>query len=330
MQPRIDQPIKVTVSVTNACTLACAHCYSNCTAAPGPDELSTADWLRLIDEAAEAGIIALMVEGGEPLLRPDIFEILRHGSRKMLVWLRTHAVDVDLEQAQRIHESGVATVCVDLFGGSAGTHDAHAGVVGAFERTIRGVGALRAAGLDVLPLLILTRRNRHELQAYLDLADRLGANKASILRLYPIGRARAAWTELACSRSEMGEAIGSLRVPRGLRLLHSWHPRNGNCCWESSAITAAGISIGCPYLREFVNFGDLRRRRLLETWDHPLYRELRAGARAGSHCRDCADREGTHGGCRATAYAFTGDWHAADPFCPESKLDLREIHDRRV
>lgn len=328
MRPLLDQPIKVTISVTNACGLECAHCYSNCGATPGPEELSTADWLRLIDEAAEAGVAAIMVEGGEPLLRPDIFEILRHCGRKMLVWLRTHAVGVDAAMAQRIYDSGVATVCVDLFGASAATHDAHAGVVGAFERTIGGIGALRAARLDVLPLLILTRRNRHELQGYLDLAERLGANKASILRLYPIGRARENWAELACSRAEMSEAIESLSVPRGLRLLHSWHPRNGNCCWESSAITASGISVGCPYLREFVNFGDLRHRTLLETWNHPLYRELRRGVDGASHCHDCAGHEGTRGGCRATAYAFTGDWQAQDPFCPHSDVDLRELHDR--
>ncbi len=316
--------------MTNACGLNCAHCYSNCSTSPGPGELSTAEWLRVIDEAAEAGVISIMVEGGEPLLRPDIFEILRHCGRKMLVWLRTHAVGIDAELAQRIHDAGVATVCVDFFGVSEATHDAHAGVAGAFARTIRGTEALRTAGLDVLPLLILTRRNRHELQGYLDLAERLGADKASILRLYPIGRARANWGDLACSRAEMSEAFVSLRVPRGLRLLHSWHPRNGNCCWESSAITASGTSVGCPYLREFVDFGDLRRRTLLETWDHPLYRELRRGTNDANHCRDCADGEGTRGGCRATAYAFTGDWRAQDPFCPDSDVDLRELHDRPV
>lgn len=316
------------MSVTNACALHCAHCYSRCSATPDRNELSTADWLRLIDEAAEAGVVAVMVEGGEPLLRPDIFEILSYASRTMLVWLRTHATDVDPGVARRIHESGVATVCVDLFGASAATHDEHAGVPGAFARTMRGIEALRAKGLDLLPLLILTRRNRHELQGYLDLAERIGADKASILRLYPIGRARANWSELACSRSEMSEAIASLSVPRGIRLLHSWHPRNGNCCWESSAVTATGLSVGCPYLREFVNFGDVRRATLLETWGHPLYRRLRSGAEAAGHCHDCADHEGTRGGCRATAYAFTGDWDAQDPFCPDSDVDLRELRAR--
>jgi radical SAM protein with 4Fe4S-binding SPASM domain len=316
----------MTVSITNACGLNCAHCYSHCGSALDPAELSTGEWLRLIDEAADAGIVALMVEGGEPLLRPDIFDILGHASRKMLVWLRTHALDIDADTARRIHESGVATVCVDVFGASAATHDAHACVAGAFDCTMGGLRALAGAGLDLLPLLILTRRNRHELQAYLDLADHLGANKASILRLYPIGRARANWAALACTRAEMVDAIAGLNVPRGLRLLHSWHPRNGNCCWESSAVTATGVSVGCPYLREFVNFGDVRSGTLLATWDDPLYRALR-GAEAG-HCHDCFDHEGTRGGCRATAYAFTGDWQAQDPFCPDSEIDLRDLPNR--
>ena len=322
MRPQLEQPIKMTISVTNACHLRCAHCYSDCTAAPVAAELTTRDWLRIVDEAVDAGVMAVMIEGGEPLLRPDLFEILDHCARRTLVWLRTHATHIDGPLARRIRDSGVATVCVDFFGAQAATHDAHAGAAGAFERTAAGAAAIAAAGLDLLPLLILTRHNRRELQDYVGLGRRLGANRASILRLYPIGRARAAWPALACSRAEMDEAIAAVTPPRGFRLLHSWHPRNGNCCWESSAVTATGLSVGCPYLREYVNFGDLGRQTVLETWNHPLYRQLRAGPPGQDHCRSCSDHEGTRGGCRSTAYAFTGDWNAPDPFCPDSEVDL--------
>jgi radical SAM protein with 4Fe4S-binding SPASM domain len=250
----------------------------------------------------------------------------------MMVWLRTHALTIDAAVARRIDEAGVAVVLVDLFGASAETHDRHAGSAGAFAQTLRGIEALRQAGLAVVPLMILTRWNVGEVQLYLELAAELGCQRAGILRLYPIGRARRRWGELACSLDEMTQALAGAKPPPGLDLMQSWHPRNKNCCWESAAVMADGRATGCPYLRELVDYGNLRELSLLETWDHPLHQRLRAGPRSNGHCKGCEDREGTRGGCRATAYAFTGDWDAQDPFCVASNhgLDLRVLPAQRL
>jgi radical SAM protein with 4Fe4S-binding SPASM domain len=323
----LEEPIKATLSVTDRCTLNCAHCYGECSASTVEREMRTEEWKRVIDEAIDSGVVSFLIEGGEPLLRTDILELLQHAQGRAMVWLRTHATTMDGALARDIRAAGVATLCVDIFGGSAATHDDHAGVEGSFNRTLAGIRAARAANLDVLPLLILTRKNRLELQAYIDLAHSLGLKAASILRLYPIGRAAASWSELACSSEEMTEALSGLVAPPGFRIMQSWHPRDANCCWEGAAVMADGRSVGCPYLRSFVNYGNVRDVGFRQTWDDPLYRQLRRGTIDESHCSGCADHEGTAGGCRSTAYAFTGDWNAQDPFCSHANrgVDLRAL-----
>src|SRR5262249_16877646 len=158
--------------------------------------------------------------------------------------------------------------------------------------------ALVALGVPVDMLIIMHRRNVAELPAYLELAAGLGAKRVGILRLYPLGRAKRRWSELSLPLAEQDRAIAGLRPPAGLQLLQSWHPRDGNGCWQAATVNARGDSIGCPYLREYVNFGNIRAVPLLDTWrNDPLYKLLRAG-RVESSCSDCDQHEGTRGGCR--------------------------------
>src|SRR3546814_9511991 len=95
-----------------------------------------------------------------------------------------------------------------------------------------------------------------------------------------------------------------------------------------AAVDPFGRSIGCSYLREFVDYGDVREDGILPTWDHPLYRELRAGEVERS-CGTCAGTQGSHGGCRSTAYAFHRRWGAPDPFdvTLSDGVDLRVLPD---
>ena len=80
-----------------------------------------------------------------------------------------------------------------------------------------------------------------------------------------------------------------------------------------SAINPFLHSIGCAYLREFVDFGDVTATPFIETWNHPVAKQLRTG-RVERSCNQCAATQGSHGGCRSTAYAFHGNFDAPDPF----------------
>ena len=326
MNPQLSAPIKTTLSITNSCNLDCVYCYSNCTREADAKELTTEEWKRLIDELIEAGVIQFYIEGGEPLGRPDIFEILRHCQRRAMTWVRTNGTLVTAKMARALKDAGVSTVLVDVHGANPDTHDKVVGHPGSYERTLEGARQVVDAGLPLILLLVLNRYNYRELQDYVDLARDVGAMRVGILRLYPLGRARERWDDLALSIEEMMESIRAIKVPEGLGLMQSWHPNDGNCCYQLSAVNAVGDSIGCSYLRDFVNYGNVRDMPFMETWNHPLWRRLRSGDVRGG-CSTCQSTQGSRGGCRSTAFAFTGEWDAEDPFCETTNqgIDLRVL-----
>lgn len=326
---RLERPLKVTVSYTHSCNLACRICYAGCTRNPSSRELDAETWRRVLDRCIDDGVISIMFEGGEPLHRPDFLEVLAHCTPRAMTRLRTNATLIDAPLAAELRRIGCGTLLVDLWGARAATHDWLTGIRGSFRRTCRGIEAALAAGLPTTALLILNRRNIDELQAYLHLVHRLGIRRVGILRPYPLGRMRERWAELSLSLDEMTTALAALTPPPGLEIMQSWHPNNANCCWQMAAVNAYGDSIGCTYLREYVEFGNVTTKSLAETWEHPLYRELRAG-QVEQSCTSCSASQSSHGGCRSTAYAFHGRWSAPDPFDLELNggVDLRVLPPR--
>jgi radical SAM protein with 4Fe4S-binding SPASM domain len=326
MNLRLHSPFKLTIQVTNTCNLQCRACYGSCSLTPSAVELDTAAWFRFVDYLVENGFIQIFFEGGEPLVRPDFLKILEHCAGRLMIWVRTNGTLLQPEIAQAFKALKVGTVCVDVLGASEATHDYMTGTLGSFERACQGITTLVALGIPTVMTCLVTRLSIPQLNDYLALAKKMGVPRVGLLRLYPIGRAKHVWSELAPTLQETMAAIRGLRVLEGVRVMQSWHPNDPNCCWQNAAVDAFGNSIGCPYLREFVNYGNIREKSFLETWEHPLYRRLRSGEVTRS-CSDCSKTQGSRGGCRATAYAFTKRWDAPDPFCSElnNGIDVSEL-----
>jgi radical SAM protein with 4Fe4S-binding SPASM domain len=320
------RPVKTTLVLTEQCNLECRLCYGRCKEPKAREELDRAAWQRVADDLFESGVFWLYIEGGEPFLKPWFADFLEENTPRMYTMVRTHGTLIDAALAARLKRIDVGIMLVDLWGATAGTHDRLTGVRGSFERSVAAIRHLVAAGIDTQMLFILNRLNVHELQDYCDLAGELGASAVGILRLYPLGGVKERWSELALSLPEMTDALARLSAPPAVRIMQSWHPRNANCCWQMSAINAFGDSIGCAYLREYVNFGNVVQQPFLETWNHARAKELRSG-RVERSCRQCSASQGSHGGCRSTAYAFHGRFDAPDPFDLElnNGIDLRVL-----
>ncbi len=323
-RPRLDKPFKLTICVTQTCSMDCKLCYADCNNDPA-GELTTTQWKRFIDELVAENFLHIFFEGGEPFNRPDFEELLAHVDRRLYVAVRTHAIGIDQDRAQRLKKMGVGRVYVDLFSAEASVQDELTGSPGSYGRAVAGIKNACAAGINVTILGILSRRNYRNLQAYIDLAEELGADQVGVLRLYPLGRAKRNWSTLSLSAEQMMSALNGLRVPRTVQLMQSWHPRDGNCCWQNAAVSPAGRSIGCPYLREYVDFGNITEMPFLETWAHPLYQQLRSSD-VEETCSECSATQGTLGGCRSTAYAFHGRFTASDPYCFHNNQGV-DLHD---
>jgi len=330
MRPRYESPPHLTVSITNTCNLQCRWCYGDCGTTSAKAELGTAEWLRFIDYLVENDFIQIYFEGGEPFLRKDFLKILTYCTRKLMTFVRTNGTLVTAELAGELKTIGVGRVLVDIMGACADTHDGLTATKGSFEKSCAAVSHLAAVGIKTDVLVILNRKNAAEIQRLVELAHSLGALRLGILRLYPLGRSKRAWGELALSLPDQQSTIAALKAPDGFTVMQSWHPKHRNCCWQAAAVNAFGDSIGCMYLREYVNFGNIRTTSLLDTWENnELYRTLREGEVEKS-CPSCHQNDGTHGGCRSTAYAFQGRWDAPDPFCSglNDGIDLRVLPKR--
>ncbi len=327
-ESQLDSPIKLTVCLTERCNLNCTFCYADCNAAGKAPELSMETWHKVLGEAADDGIIAFYFEGGEPFLREGFEELIRELAERAFVMIRTNATLIDQKRARRLAEIGVGEVFVDLWGASAAVHDAMTGTAGSQAQTLAGIDHLVEAGVAVKLLYVLTALNAHETAAAARLARvRVPDGALAFLRLYPLGRARSRWSELALSLEAQMAALDAAK-DAGQRIIHSWHPNNHNCCWQMAAIRADGEAIGCAYLRDYVAFGSVTEKSLQETWEHPLHQDLRRGAVEAS-CADCSASQGSHGGCRASAYAFHGRFTAPDPYDSRLNqgLDLTRLPD---
>jgi len=327
----LDSPPKITIGVTEACPLGCRHCYADCAVAPKPGELSSARWISLLQSLAEQGIVQAYFEGGEPLAKPGFLDIVRATAPLMMTLMRTHGIGLTRDIAQELASIGLGRGLVDLMGADAATHDAATCTTGSFAQACAAVGHLVSAGVPTDVLVILTAPTAPQLTAIAQLAAGLGASRIGVLRLYPLGRARTAWPDLALGLDAQMAALGALRLPRGLGLMQSWHPNDHNCCWQAAAINAFGRAIGCMYLRDYVDFGDATVVPYNEIFrTNPLYRTLRSGDVEES-CGACSASQGSHGGCRSAAFAFHGRWGAPDPFDTELNhgIDLTRLPPER-
>ena len=314
MNPILNSPPKISIGVTEACPLQCRHCYADCAHAPKPGELSADRWIRVLTDLAGRGVIQAYMEGGEPLAKPGIMDILRAITPVMMTLLRTHGSGLSKSVAKDLAAAGLGRVCVDLMGADAATHDAHTGVAGSFTEACAAIQHAVSAGIKTDALVIMTRQTAPHLSCIASLAQGLGAKRLGILRLYPLGRAKLSWDELALTLDAQTQALASLVVPPGFRVMQSWHPYDHNCCWQAAAINAFGRAIGCMYLREYVDYGDATAIPYDQIWkNNPLYRQLRSG-NVEKSCSECSGTQGSHGGCRSTAYAWHGRWNAPDPF----------------
>jgi MoaA/NifB/PqqE/SkfB family radical SAM enzyme len=333
MAPALATPLKITLGITEGCPLRCRHCYADCGHAPKPGELDLSAWLRFADEVIADGVVQFYFEGGEPLAKDGFVRLLSRCARDAMTLLRTHGTLLDDRMADALKGAGLGRVLVDLMGAEAATHDWSTRTRGSFDASCAAIRRCVARGIPTDVLVILTRQTAPQLNALLRLAAHLGAERVGVLRLYPLGRAREVWGEIALPLADQMTAIRSLEPPPGLGIMQSWHPNDHNCCWQSAAVDAFGRAIGCMYLRDYVDYGRIGgEARHLDIWRHnPLYRHLRAGLVERS-CGHCSDSQGSDGGCRAAAYAFHGRWTAPDPFDEplNDGIDLRALPEQRA
>ena len=328
-------PRVVAWEVTRRCPLACKHCRAGAQDCAYEGELTTAECLRVLDSLADFGKPMIIWTGGEPMYRPDILGLVRgataRGLRSVMAPCGTL---VTREALAALKDAGVTACSFSLDGATAATHDAFRGVPGAFENVTRAMAVAREIGMPFQVNATVSRLNRDELPAIREAAIARGARTLDLFFLVPVGRG-AGLRDLSLSPEE-SEAVlhwafdmdkqGPIRVretcaPQAVRIWNGLGkpgtPPAG--CMGGRGfvfISHTGVLQPCGFLG--VPSGDLRAH----AWDFrrayeasPVFRDLAQPDRYGGACGTCAHRFGC-GGCRARAYAATGDYMAAETTCP--------------
>jgi len=348
-------PFTVAWEVTRACALRCIHCRAEAQPRRHPDELTTEEGLRLVDEIAEMGARVLVVTGGDPFMRRDIREFIARGkARGLRVALSPSATRLATGRALlEACEAGAEMIHISLDGATPGVHDAFRGVRGSYARTIAILGELRSLGVPLQIGTTVCRRNVHELEALAGLVGTLGASVWSVFFLVPTGRAQQAdvlspdehervlgqLADLAASapfyvRTTAAPQFRRVVLQRAARgetpVPAAAHIRTGAgyARRPSDPTAAAGVNDGkgfcfvdhlgnvCPSGFLPLPAGNVREQPISRIYrESPLFRALRDPSRLEGKCGRCEFRE-VCGGSRARAFAFTGNPFAADPSCP--------------
>src|SRR5512143_3140748 len=161
--------------VTKGCNLRCIHCRATATELSSPTDLPTRTALNIIDQIAEYAKPILVLSGGEPLYRSDIFQLARYATDKGIrVALATNGTLVAKEVARMIVDAGVRRVSISLDGADASTHDSFRGIPGAFDAALYGLKNLKSLGMSVQINMTIARHNAKQLPQVLDLARNVG------------------------------------------------------------------------------------------------------------------------------------------------------------
>jgi len=182
-------PFQVVWNITRACNLKCVHCYESA-GAKGSDELSTEKAIEGIDILADAGVLILAFSGGEPTIRPDILQLVKHSSdRGMFTAVATNALAfAQRRKVQKFKKAGLKFAQISLDGVNPETHDTFRGVPGVFGKTVQGIKNCVAEGLFVEIAATATRHNLKEIPALIDFAAKLGVNWFMLYNFIPTGR----------------------------------------------------------------------------------------------------------------------------------------------
>lgn len=333
------------------CNMKCPHCYAAAVEQPSPTDLSHAEGLRLLNELAACGVRVVIFSGGEPLLRPDLFELISHAKGLGISpQLSTNGVYIDEKTAAKLAEVGVAYVGISI-DGLEEFNDEYRGEKGGFAAALNGLRNAKAAGMKTGLRMTLSCRNVDQLDAMIDVASDVNVDRFYISHLVYSGRGyKVAHEDL--SRKQVREVLNRLfaraeamidegsgpKIVTGsndsdgvllLRWIEDRHgesaagqvrelllQRGGNSAGERVInIDPRGRVHPDQFWRAAV-LGDVRNESMAKILEHPLRDQLRNRLdHLKGRCGACSERRLCRGSHRERALAYYRDQWAPDPAC---------------
>ena len=353
LQFSADKKPVVVWNVTKACNLRCIHCYAKADPSPAPDELTTEEGFRLLEDLAQFGCPVVLFSGGEPLVRPDILDFIKKAtSLGMRAVLSTNGVLIDENLAKELKKLGLSYVGISLDGGRE-VHDRFRGVKGAFDKVISAIEACKKESLKVGLRFTINKLNAQEIPKIFDLVEEMEIPRICFYHLVYAGRGTKLvemdlsheetryWVDYIIDRTkeihDKGLKVEVLTVDNHadgpylyLRMKREGNPRAEEVyeLLKMNGGNNSGVGIGCvswngdvhadQFWRHY-SFGNVRERPFSEIWmdtSDPLMAKLKEKKKhVKGRCAKCRFLEVCAGNFRVRAEAVTGDVWAPDPAC---------------
>lgn len=330
--------------VTRSCNLACKHCRAEAHLEPYKGELSTTEAKALIDTFPQVGNPIIIFTGGDPMMRPDVYELIRYATDKGLRCVMSpNGTLITEETAQMIREAGVQRCSISIDGPDAASHDEFRGVPGAFDASMRGIDLLKNAGLEFQINTTVTRANLGSFKQIFDLCERIGAAAWHIFLLVPTGRAAQLGAEVITAQ-EYEEVLNwfyDFRKTTSMHLKatcapHYYRIMRQRAKEEGLAVTPENFGLDamtrgclggtgfcfishvgqvqpCGYLE--LDCGNIRTTPFSEIWrNSKQFQQFRTQSEYEGKCGVCEYHK-VCGGCRARAYTMNDNYMAEEPLC---------------
>ncbi|MDR2105760.1 MAG: radical SAM protein [Deferribacteraceae bacterium] len=332
--------------LTSQCNMACVHCRSSSEAESPVGAFSASNAEKLLDDIALIAKPVVVLSGGEPLLRGDLFQIAAMGtSRGFRMAMATNGLLVDDEVCRKIKDAGINIISMSLDADNPNVHDNFRGQPGAFEAVMKAAGLFQKHDIKFIINSSFTRRNQSRITQTYQLSKKIGAIAWYMFLIVPTGRAEGIMDELISKEDyedilewhyrmerEEGEILvrptcapqyyriwNSKSKSEGLdakRRALSFSTGGGKGCIAGQSIlfiNSMGEVYPCSYFP--ISAGNVFKQSIGEIWESSeLFRDLRDFKRYGGKCGK-SRYIGVCGGCRARSYAVQGDYLAEEPFC---------------
>ena len=339
-------PLAALLELTHRCPLQCPYCSNPIELERAKGELSTAEWMRVLDEAAELGILQVHFSGGEPAVRRDLPDLVAHARQVGLYSnLITSGVTLDRTRIAKLADAGLDHVQLSIQDVDHQTAAFIANYPGVQGKKLAFARMVREAGLPLTINAVINRHNIARVERMIDLAVALGAGRVEVAHAQYYGwaiRNRAALMPTLAQVQEATQRVESARERlRGQividYVLPDYYARQPKACmggWgrQFLNITPSGEVLPCHAAQTIAGlaFESVRHKPLAEIWAaSEAFERFRGTDWMPQPCRTCDQREVDWGGCRCQALAITGDAAATDPACALSAQhdELRALAD---
>jgi len=321
--------------ITHRCPLQCAYCANPLELVSARDELDTATWQRVIDEAAAIGVLQFHFSGGEPMARKDLPELVAHAARAGLYTniITSGVLLTDAAMAQLL-EAGIDHIQLSFQEAEAGAADVFGGYKGGHARKIEAAARIRGSGLPLTVNFVVHRQNIASLPAMLALAETLQADRIEIAHVQYYGWALRNRDALLPTRDQLDTANALVAAARDRLMgriaidyvVPDYYAERPKACmggWGNRFIhlTPEGRALPCHAAETIpgMEFASVRESDLASIWrNDPAFARFRGTQWMPQPCQVCDRREIDWGGCRCQALALAGDAAAVDPACAKA------------